>query len=104
MIAGIGRRRQSMADETGKKQRYRGPGRQFQPGQSGNPRGRPAGVRNRISCLVQQLMDADAAPVASALIQAAKGGDVAAAKLVLDRTAPLPRNRPVWFDLPAIDT
>ena len=54
--------------------------------------------------LALRLMDADAEPVILALIQAAKGGDVAAIKLVLERVAPLPRNRPVQFDMPAIET
>jgi hypothetical protein len=49
-------------------------------------------------------MDADAEPVILALIKAARGGDVAAIKLVLERVAPLPRNRPVQFDMPAIET
>ena len=40
----------------------------------------------------------------AALIRAAKGGDVAAIRLVLERVAPLPRNRPVRFDMPAIET
>jgi hypothetical protein len=91
-------------DDTGEEQRHRDAGHQFRPGESGNPNGRPPGARNRVSALAQRLMDADAEAVVLALIRAAKGGDVAAAKLVLERTAPLPRNRPVWFDMPAIDT
>jgi hypothetical protein len=50
------------------------------------------------------LMDADAEPVILALIRAAKGGDVSAIKLVLERVAPLPRNRPVQFHMPSIET
>jgi hypothetical protein len=49
-------------------------------------------------------MDADAEPVILALIRAAKGGDVAAIRLVLERVAPLPRNRPVQFHMPPIET
>jgi Family of unknown function (DUF5681) len=95
----------SMAADTGPKQRKRrGPGQPFQPGQSGNPNGRQAGARNRTSALALKLMDADAEPVIVALIQAAKGGDTTAIRLVLERVAPLPRNRPVTFDMPAIET
>ena len=94
-----------MAADTGPKQRKRrGPGQPFQPGQSGNPNGRRPGARNRTSALALALMDADAEPVILALIKAARGGDVAAIRLVLERVAPLPRNRPVQFDMPAIET
>ena len=93
-----------MADDTGEEQRRRGPGQPFQPGQSGNPNGRRAGARNQTCALALKLMDADAEPVILALIKAAKDGDVAAIKLVLERVAPLPRNRPVHFDMPAIET
>ena len=116
-----------MPADTGKEQ---GGGR-FRPGQSGNPNGRRAGAKNRVTALAQKLMedsaeavvtallkaaregdvsaakvvlDADAEPVIVALIQAAKGGDVAAIELVLERVAPLPRNRPVQFATPAIET
>jgi hypothetical protein len=91
-----------MPADTGKEQG--GPRGRFQPGQSGNPNGRRAGARNRTCALALKLMDADAEPVIVALIQAAKGGDVAAIKLVLERVAPLPRNRPVQFTMPAIET
>ncbi len=93
-----------MSDPTGPKQQRRRPGQPFAPGQSGNPRGRPAGARNRVTALAQRLMDADAEPVIMALIEAAKAGDVSAIKVVLDRVAPLPRNRPVHFAVPPIDT
>jgi hypothetical protein len=49
-------------------------------------------------------MDAEAQPVIVALITAAKNGDVAAIKLVLERVAPLPRNRSVQFHMPPIET
>lgn len=91
-----------MPADTGKEQG--GPHGRFRPGQSGNPNGRRAGARNRTCALALKLMDADAEPVILALIQAAKGGDVAAIRLVLERVAPLPRNRPVQFDMPAIET
>jgi hypothetical protein len=94
----------AMPDDTGEKQRRRDAGAPFRPGQSGNPNRRPAGARNRVSAIALKLMDADAEPVMLALIKAAKGGDVAAIGLVLERVAPLPRNRPVHFAMPAIET
>jgi Family of unknown function (DUF5681) len=91
-----------MSADTGKEQS--GPRGRFQPGQSGNPNGRRPGARNRTCALALKLMDADAEPVILSLINAAKSGDVAAIKLVLERVAPLPRNRPVHFFVPPIET
>ena len=93
-----------MAVDTGQKQRRRDPGQPFKPGVSGNPNGRPPGARNHVANLALRLMDTDAEAVILALIQIAKGGDVSAIKLVLERVAPLPRNRPVSFVVPPIDT
>lgn len=93
-----------MADPAGKEQPGRGLGQPFRPGQSGNPKGRRAGTLNRVSVLAQRLMDDDAEEVILALLKAAKDGDVSAIKLVLERMAPLPRNRPVHFTAPIIET
>jgi hypothetical protein len=49
-------------------------------------------------------MDDNAEPVIAALITAAKNGDTTAIRLVLERVAPLPRNRPVQFSMPPIET
>ena len=45
-------------------------------------------------------MDADAEPVILALIRAARGGDTTAIRMVLERVAPLPRNRGMIGPLP----
>ena len=91
-----------MSADTGEEQG--GPRGRFRPGQSGNPRGRRPGARNKTSALALRLMDADAEPVILALIRAAKGGDVSAIRLVLERVAPMPRNRPVHFSVPSIES
>jgi len=75
----------------------------WKPGQSGNPEGRPAGARNRLTLLAEQLMQDDAEAVTRAVIEAAKGGDMTAAKLILDRVAPVRKGRPVVLDLPTVD-
>jgi hypothetical protein len=73
-----------MAENAGGKQpRRRGPGRRFQPGQSGNPRGKQKGCKHRVTLLAEQLMEDDAEDVVRAVITAAKGGDMIAAKLIL---------------------
>jgi hypothetical protein len=77
-------------------------GRPFCKGQSGNPAGRPKGSRNRFTLLAEQLMQEDAEDVVRAVISAAKQGDIAAARLVLDRILPTRRGTPVKFALPVI--
>jgi hypothetical protein len=47
-------------------------------------------------------MAGDAEAVVRAVIEAAKGGDMTAAKIILDRIAPPCRGRPVRLDLPPI--
>ncbi len=49
-------------------------------------------------------MEDDAADVVRAVLTAAKGGDMVAARLVMDRIVPPRRGRPVAFALPAVQT
>jgi hypothetical protein len=72
------------------------------PGVSGNPAGMKAGTRHRATRLAEKLMAGDAEAVVNAVVTAAKGGDMTAARLVLDRIAPPCRGRPVRLDLPPI--
>lgn len=67
-------------------------------------RGRPVGSRNRASVELERLMETDAAAIVSSVIDAAKVGDLAAAKIILDRVCPPRRGRPVAFDLPEMKT
>ena len=59
---------------------------QWKPGQTGNPKGRPPGI-SAITRLRESLAS-DVPEILSALVLAAKGGDVAAAKLILERVLP----------------
>jgi hypothetical protein len=72
-------------------------GRPFQPG---NP-GRPKGARHRSTVLAEKLMADDIEGIVTAVVKAAKDGDMAAARIILDRLTPVRRGRPVQFDLPA---
>ena len=74
-------------------------GGRFVPGVSGNPAGKPPGARARATHLAEKLMAGDAEAVVRAVIEAAKGGDMTAAKIILDRIAPPCRGRPVRIDL-----
>jgi hypothetical protein len=91
-----------MAENAGEKQRRRGPGRRFEPGQSGNPAGKPPGTRHCITMLAEQLMADDAEGVVREVLKAAQAGDMVAARLVLDRIVPVRRGRTVELDMPSI--
>jgi hypothetical protein len=76
----------------------------FKKGRSGNPAGKPPGTRHRATLLAQALLDGEAEAVTRAVIAAAKGGDIAAAKLVIERLVPPRRSVPVDLELPSIAT
>lgn len=76
----------------------------WKPGQSGNPKGKPPGTRNRATMAVLALMETGAEDITKAVIEAARNGDLAAARLVLERLAPPMRERPISLDLPETGT
>lgn len=87
-----------MPETTGAKQ-----GGKFQKGQSGNPSGKPKGARHKTTLLAEKLMQSDAEAIVKAVLDSAKGGDMTAARIVLDRIAPARRDNPVSFELPKIE-
>ena len=89
-----------MTDTTDDKQ----PPRPFTKGVSGNPNGRPPGARGKAALLAEHLIDADCAGIVSQLVVSAKGGDTAAAKVLLDRLLPAKRDRHIEYQLPPINS
>ncbi|SMP82031.1 hypothetical protein SAMN06295888_14512 [Desulfonatronum zhilinae] len=86
-------------DNSGKKQ---GGNTKFKPGQSGNPQGRKIGSRNRVSVMVDQLLDGHAQEIAETAIQKAKEGDSTMLKALLDRVCPPRKERTITLDLPSL--
>lgn len=72
----------------------------YQKGESGNPAGRPRGARNKRTLAFESMFDRDATVIIDQLIALAKGGDIAAMRMCMDRIFPRPHGRPVAFDLP----
>src|SRR5262249_56794230 len=77
---------------------------QFQKGESGNPAGRPRGARNQTTILLQKLLEDDGEALARKAIDLAKGGDLAALRMCMDRLMPARKHEPVAFELPRLDT
>ncbi len=75
----------------------------FKPGNAGGP-GRPRGVRNKASIVLEKMMADDGADVVRAVIERAKDGEVQAARIVLDRILPIRKGRAVEIDLPVLET
>ncbi|SRR5216683_3169077 len=76
-------------------------GTQFQPGQSGNPNGRPKGSRNAATLALESLLDGEA--LTRKAVELALTGDIAALRLCLDRVLPPRKDRPVSFEMPPIN-
>jgi hypothetical protein len=73
-------------------------------GVSGNPVGKPAGARNKATIMVQTIMERGAKEITEAVVDLAKGGDLSAARLVLERLIPPAKERPVFLELPSTET
>jgi len=54
--------------------------------------------------LAEKLMQDDAKNIVPAVLDAAKAGDMTAARLILDRISPVRRGRPVYLELPSVKT
>jgi Family of unknown function (DUF5681) len=76
----------------------------FQPGQSGNPAGRPPGSLNKKTLVVQAALAERAEEIVNNVMDRAMEGQGAAMRLCMDRLVPTGRNRPVAIELPVIKT
>lgn len=75
----------------------------FKPGQSGNPNGRPKGSRHKTTLAIENLLDGEGEAITRKAIELAKGGDMAAIRICLDRIAPARKDRHIEFTLPKME-
>lgn len=78
-------------------------GRPFKPGQSGNPKGRPKGLRNRITVACETLLEGEGEALTRKAMELALDGDTTALRLCLERICPPAKERPIIIDLPEIN-
>ncbi len=73
----------------------------FAPGQSGNPAGKRPGTPNRATRVRELLADGDDALALQVLMDQVRAGNGVAARFVLDRLFPKPRDRDIDLGLSA---
>jgi len=71
----------------------------FKPGQSGNPAGRPRGIKDR-RVQRRELFEAHAEELVTKAIELALNGDGMALRMCLDRIVPPAKEDPIHIDLP----
>ncbi len=91
-----------MLDVVLSKRLRRDPRGRFVKGRSGNPAGRPPGMRNRATLAAEAMLDGEAAALTRKALDLALGGDATALKLCLDRVVAPRRERAVPFTMPPI--
>jgi hypothetical protein len=75
-------------------------GRPFEKGNAG----RPKGARHKVTRAVEALLEGEAEELTRKAIELAKGGDLTAIRICLDRIAPPRKDRHIEFDLPKMET
>jgi hypothetical protein len=95
------RRQQRIPDPLRIQEKQRG--RPFEPGQSGNPNGRPKGARNQVTRVVEALIDGQGEALGAKAVEKALDGDSPMLRALLS-TLVAPRERTVEFELPKIES
>jgi hypothetical protein len=78
-------------------------GGRFQPGQSGNPNGRPHGSRNKATLALEAILGNEGEAITRKAIENALNGDMTAIRLCMERLIPVRKDSPVSFNLPEIN-
>ncbi|MDR3566880.1 MAG: DUF5681 domain-containing protein [Syntrophobacteraceae bacterium] len=85
-----------------KAKRSSGWGRPFCKGQSGNPKGRPKGSRNKSTLIAQALLEGEAQLLTRKVVDKALEGDRTCLQICMDRLIPKKKDSPIKFNLPQI--
>jgi len=88
-----------MKTENSEKKEIKG---RFKPGVSGNPSGKPKGIRHRSTMAAMALLSGEAQALTRVCIDKALEGDLTALKLCLDRIIPPSKDHPIDITLPKI--
>ena len=89
-----------MTENTGKIQESS----KFKRGQSGNPKGKPKGARNKSTLAAEKLLEGSLDRICQRIEEEALNGNMQAAKMILDRFLPSRKDRVIRIDLPQIKT
>ena len=76
----------------------------WKKGQSGNSAGKPRGTRHRATQMAQALLEKDSKAIITKIVELAKGGDLTAGRMVLDRLVPPARERALSIELVTTET
>src|SRR3984893_11858370 len=79
-------------------------GRPFEPGQSGNPNGRPKGARNHVTRALETLIDGQGEALGAKAVEKALDGDSPMLRALLSMLVAPRRERTVEFELPKIES
>ncbi len=76
----------------------------FKKGQSGNPKGKPKGARNRSTLAAEVLLEGSLEGICRKIEEEALAGNMLAAKMVLERFLPVRKERAIRIDMPQLKT
>jgi Family of unknown function (DUF5681) len=75
----------------------------FQPGQSGNPAGRPLGARNKATVLMETLVERDGEALIHPFVEQAKRGNNRALAQLMGIILPKRKGAPIELDLQPLE-
>lgn len=90
----------AMPENTGKIQENS----KFKRGQSGNPKGKPKGARNKSTLAAEKLLEGSLDRICKRIEEEALNGNMQAAKMILDRFLPVRKDRSIKIDFPQINS